>query len=56
MKLIGKLLRDNRGAGAIEYALVASLIAIAAISGYNELGGKVQSHFTNVDQSLSGNL
>jgi pilus assembly protein Flp/PilA len=56
MPIIVKLLRDKRGAGAIEYALVASLIAIAAISGYKELGNKVESHFTNVDQSLSGNL
>ena len=36
-----KLIADSRGATAIEYALIASLISVAAIAGYHSLGGKV---------------
>src|ERR1700741_5026073 len=37
MVTIGKLLRDTRGIGTIEYALVAMLISVGAISGYANL-------------------
>ena len=50
------LLQDNRGVGAIEYALVASLIAIAAITGYANLGGGVQSQYNGIETNLSGKL
>jgi len=52
MRMFGKLWNDRRGATAIEYALIASLISVAAIAGYNNLGGKVGSGFSNVDQTL----
>jgi pilus assembly protein Flp/PilA len=32
MKIVKKLFRDNVGATAIEYGLIAALIAVAAIS------------------------
>ena len=50
---IGKLLRDKKGVGAIEYALVAGMISLAAYSGYCSLGAKVQSHFDKINQALS---
>lgn len=56
MTFIRKLLRDNRGVGAIEYALVASLISLAAITGYSSLGTKVNSSFSNVSGTLSNAL
>jgi Flp pilus assembly pilin Flp len=56
MAFIRKLLDDNRGVGAIEYALVASLISLAAITGYANLGTKVTSSFTNVSDALSNAL
>ena len=55
MKLLN-LLRDSRGVGAIEYALVASLIAIAAITGYANLGGGVHSQYNSVESNLSDKL
>jgi Flp pilus assembly pilin Flp len=55
MKLL-KLFKDRRGAGTIEYALVASLIAIAAITGYANLGGELKSHYNEVDENLSGQM
>ena len=52
MKRIRKFFGDQRGVGAIEYALIASLISIAALAGFQQLGGKVQSKYANVDQNL----
>ena len=48
--------RDNRAATAIEYALIASLISVAAMTGYQALGDKVLSGFTNVDQELGNSI
>jgi pilus assembly protein Flp/PilA len=40
------------GATAIEYALVASLISIAAIVGMNSMGNKMNVMFNNVSNHL----
>jgi len=47
-----KLLKDNRGATAIEYGLIAALIAVAAISAMSTLGGKISTTFNNVSDNL----
>ena len=52
MSHIISFLRDSRGATAIEYGLIAALIAVAAISAMNRLGGKVSSPFNNVSANL----
>lgn len=52
MRHLFKLLRDIRGVGAIEYVLVASLISVAAIAAYDELGASVNSHWGEVESSL----
>ena len=51
-----KIIADSRGATAIEYALIASLISVAAIAGYHNLGGKVGSSFADIEQNVVGNL
>ena len=56
MRILSNLIRDNRGATAIEYALVASLISVAAIAGYHSLGDAVFGNFNNVDQALQNTL
>ncbi|MEO7240938.1 MAG: Flp family type IVb pilin [Sphingomicrobium sp.] len=56
MPTIVKLLKDKRGIGAIEYALVASLISVAALAGYQSLGSQVGSSFSNIDQTLAGKI
>lgn len=56
MTTFGKLLRNDRGLGTIEYALVAMLIAVGAISAYANLGAKVQSHWTNTYGTISAHL
>jgi Flp pilus assembly pilin Flp len=51
-----KILRDNRGGTAIEYALIASLVSVAAIVGYHNLGTEVQNSFEEIDQNLDSSL
>ena len=48
-----RLFRCRRGATAIEYALVASLISIAAIGAMNGLGDKIDTIFNNVGNHLN---
>ncbi len=47
-----KLFRCRRGGTAIEYALVASLISIAAIGAMSSLGNEVDTLFNNVANHL----
>jgi pilus assembly protein Flp/PilA len=52
MKQILRLIRDESGATAIEYALIASLIAVAIITAVQTVGGKVSTVFTEVGANL----
>ena len=56
MTAIGKLVRDQKGIGTIEYALVAMLIAVGALSAYANLGDKVQAHWSDSYQKISAHL
>ena len=47
-----RFMRDTRGATAIEYGLIAALIAVAAIGGMSALGGKLGTTFTNVSEQM----
>ena len=53
MRTLRQIMRDRRGATAIEYALVASLIAVAAIVSMQSLGGNVNNTFQTVNQSVA---
>jgi pilus assembly protein Flp/PilA len=46
------ILRDSKAATAIEYGLIAALIAVAAITAMKSVGGKLKNTFNNV----SGNM
>ncbi|HVH49776.1 MAG TPA: Flp family type IVb pilin [Sphingomicrobium sp.] len=52
MSAILKLIRDNRGVGAIEYALIASLISVAAIAAFDNMGSEVGHKYELVDEKL----
>jgi pilus assembly protein Flp/PilA len=52
MRRFTEILRCEKGANAIEYALVASLIAIAAVAAMANLGTKVDTMFSNVSNNL----
>lgn len=52
MKFFNKLIRDEQGATAIEYGLIAALIAVAAITAMQSLGNQLDSTFTGVADCL----
>jgi pilus assembly protein Flp/PilA len=53
MQQLMKLLRCERGANAIEYALVASLISVAAVAAFLNLGTKIDTMYNNVSNHLN---
>jgi pilus assembly protein Flp/PilA len=52
MTRLFKLIRNERGATAIEYGLIAALIAVAAITAMTSVGSKLGSTFNNVSSNL----
>ena len=52
LSLFRTLMRSERGATAIEYALIASLIAVAAVAAFRTVGGRLQNTLNNVAQTL----
>lgn len=53
MSLIQKLVRREEGATAIEYGLIAALIAVAIIGGANVVGGSLETLFNSVGTELT---
>ena len=53
MKFFNKLRRNEEGATAIEYGLIAALIAVAAITALDSLGDEVSTTFNNVDTTMA---
>lgn len=52
MRKLAKLLRCESGANAIEFALVACLIAIAAYAAFIQLGNRVNNMYGNVSNQM----
>jgi pilus assembly protein Flp/PilA len=46
------IVRNSKGATAIEYGLIAALIAVAAITAMSSLGTKVGTTFNNVSSNM----
>jgi pilus assembly protein Flp/PilA len=53
MSFIRKLARDKAGATAIEYGLIAALIAVAAISAMQGLGSQLTTTFNTTSSSMA---
>ena len=53
MLTIRKFLRDENGATAIEYGLIAAGISVAIIATVSSLGTKLVSTFGKVDAALN---
>ena len=49
---MNRFIRDVRGVTSIEYALIASLIAVVIIGGITAVGTTVSTIFTTVSTSL----
>ena len=52
MQTIRKFIKNNKAATAIEYGLIAALIAVAAIAAMQGIGSSLNSTFTNVSSSM----
>ena len=53
MKFFKKLVRNNKAATAIEYGLIAALIAVAGITVMGNVGTSVKGTFQKVDDGLT---
>lgn len=52
MKILSKIMKNEDGATAIEYGLIAALIAIAAIVAMGSLGENLSNTFNEVNNEL----
>jgi pilus assembly protein Flp/PilA len=52
MNLISRFVRDESGATAIEYGLIAALVAVVIITGITAVGTKLSTTFVNLSTSL----
>jgi len=53
LSFLRRILKNERGATAIEYTLIASLIAVAAIAAMTSVGTKVNAVMSNVASSMN---
>lgn len=53
MRIFVRLLKDNSGATALEYGLIAGLISLALVAGATTAGTAVNQVFTAVGTALS---
>lgn len=51
--MFSRFLKEENGATAIEYGLIASLVSIAIIAALSLLGPKLESVFGKVESSLT---
>ncbi len=54
MSFLRSMLKDQAGATAIEYGLIAALIAVAAITAMQGLGNQLSNTFGTVSTKMSG--
>ena len=52
MKLVSRFFKDESGATAIEYGLIAALISVAIIGGASSLGSGIADNFDTVAKEL----
>lgn len=53
MQTIRKILRDKKGATAIEYGLIAALIAVAATVAMGALGNQLTATFNKTKTTMA---
>ncbi len=53
LSIFRKLMKNEQGATAIEYVLIASLISVAAIVAMGSVGGKVSNVLSNVGNAMN---
>ncbi len=50
--ILKKIRKDESGATAIEYGLIAALVSVAAIGALTAMGGSLNTMFTTVSNAL----
>ena len=50
------LLQEQSGQDTIEYALIAALIALAAVSAMSSLAGAIASRYSTISDAVSNSL
>ncbi|MDP1600634.1 Flp family type IVb pilin [Phenylobacterium sp.] len=53
-KFVTRFLKNESGATAIEYGLIAALIAVVVIAAMTTLGGSIQTAFSGIGDTLKG--
>ncbi len=53
INILKKIRKDESGATAIEYGLIAALVSVAAIGALTALGGSLTTMFTTVSNALT---
>ncbi|QKC82730.1 Flp family type IVb pilin [Mesorhizobium sp. NZP2077] len=51
--IVSRFMRDESGATAIEYGLIAALIALAIITGAGALGNAINGKFTTIGTKVT---
>ncbi|QRM53783.1 Flp family type IVb pilin [Sinorhizobium sp. BG8] len=51
-KIFARFIKDESGATAIEYGLIAALISVALITGATALGGSLNETFSDLSDEL----
>ena len=51
-KFVTRFLKDESGATAIEYGLIAALIAVVVVAAMTALGGRLQTAFADLGDSV----
>jgi pilus assembly protein Flp/PilA len=54
-KIFARFLKDESGATAIEYGLIAALISVAIIGGASAVGTRLNAFFTALSQRINAN-
>ena len=53
-KFISKFMSDESGATAIEYGLIAALMAVIIIAGISAIGGQLTTKFNSIATAIGG--
>ncbi|MCR5877718.1 Flp family type IVb pilin [Phenylobacterium sp. J367] len=51
-KFIARFAKDESGATAIEYGLIAALVAVVLVTALTAMGGKLKGAFEDVDAAI----
>jgi pilus assembly protein Flp/PilA len=54
-KIFARFMKDESGATAIEYGLIAALISVALITGAGALGSQLNTTFNGLKDTLADN-